>query len=106
MFAVKSLFQEADGADSAERKLIFLIQLTKRKRNPADYDLDRVAAAAKGFSGAEVESAVQTALYAAYSRPHARRSAISSARVVESGTVDESALNKSSLESSCKRISV
>ncbi|MBI1740197.1 MAG: hypothetical protein HYR57_04875 [Candidatus Koribacter versatilis] len=42
--------------------------MTKRKRNPADYDLDRVTAAAKGFSGAEIESAVQTALYAAYSR--------------------------------------
>jgi SpoVK/Ycf46/Vps4 family AAA+-type ATPase len=52
----------------AERKQIFAIQLTKRKRNPGDYDLDRVAAAAKGFSGAEIESAVQTALYAAFAR--------------------------------------
>jgi len=52
----------------AERKQIFSIQLTKRKRNPGDYDLDRVAAAAKGFSGAEIESAVQTALYAAFAR--------------------------------------
>ena len=40
----------------------------KRKRNPADFDLDQVAAAAKGFSGAEIDAAVQTALYAAYSR--------------------------------------
>ncbi len=52
----------------AEREQIFSIQLAKRKRNPADYDLDQVAAAAKGFSGAEIESAVQTALYAAFSR--------------------------------------
>jgi SpoVK/Ycf46/Vps4 family AAA+-type ATPase len=51
-----------------ERKQVFSIQLTKRKRKPADYDLDRVAAAAKGFSGAEIESAVQTGLYAAFSR--------------------------------------
>jgi SpoVK/Ycf46/Vps4 family AAA+-type ATPase len=51
-----------------ERKQVFSIQLTKRKRNPAAYDLDRVAAAAKGFSGAEIESAVQTGLYAAFSR--------------------------------------
>jgi len=51
-----------------ERKQVFSIQLTKRKRNPADYDLDRVAEAAKGFSGAEIESAVQTGLYAAFSR--------------------------------------
>jgi hypothetical protein len=57
-----------DLPDAAERKQIFSIQLTKRKRNPTDYDLDQVAAAAKGFSGAEIESAVQTALYAAFAR--------------------------------------
>jgi SpoVK/Ycf46/Vps4 family AAA+-type ATPase len=57
-----------DLPSEAERKQIFAIQLTKRKRNPADYDLDRVAVAAKGFSGAEIESAVQTALYQAFSR--------------------------------------
>src|ERR1700681_3754022 len=51
-----------------ERKQVFSIQLTKRKRNPADYDLDRVAEAAEGFSGAEIESAVQTGLYAAFAR--------------------------------------
>src|SRR5208282_2351784 len=55
-----------DPPNAAERKQIFSIQLTKRRRNPADYDLDRVAAAAQGFSGAEIESAVQTALYAAF----------------------------------------
>ena len=55
-----------DLPSAAERKQIFSIQLTKRKRNPADYDLDRIAAAAKGFSGAEIESAVQGALYAAF----------------------------------------
>lgn len=57
-----------DLPNAAERKQIFSIQLKKRKRNPADYDLDRVAAAAEGFSGAEIESVVQTALYAAFSR--------------------------------------
>ena len=57
-----------DLPSAAERKQVFSIQLTKRKRNPADYDLDRVAEAAKGFSGAEIESAVQTALYAAFAR--------------------------------------
>ena len=51
-----------------ERKQIFAIQLTKRKRQPADYDLDLIAEAAKGFSGAEIESAVQSALYAAFAR--------------------------------------
>ena len=56
-----------DLPSAAERKQIFAIQLGKRKRNPADFDLDRVAEAAKGFSGAEIESIVQTALYAAFS---------------------------------------
>jgi SpoVK/Ycf46/Vps4 family AAA+-type ATPase len=57
-----------DLPSAAERKQIFSIQLTKRKRNPAGYDLDQIAAAAKGFSGAEIESAVQTALYSAFAR--------------------------------------
>src|SRR5271166_2632601 len=57
-----------DLPSAGERKQVFAIQLIKRKRNPADYDLDRVAAAAQGFSGAEIESAVQTALYAAFAR--------------------------------------
>jgi len=57
-----------DLPNAAERKQIFSIQLAKRKRNAADFDLERIAERAKGFSGAEIESAVQTALYAAYSR--------------------------------------
>ena len=57
-----------DLPNQAERQQIFAIQLSKRKRNPAEFRLDRVAAAAKGFSGAEIESVVQTALYAAYSQ--------------------------------------
>ena len=56
-----------DLPNQEERKQVFAIQLKKRKRNPQDYDLDRVAEAAKGFSGAEIESVVQTALYAAFS---------------------------------------
>jgi SpoVK/Ycf46/Vps4 family AAA+-type ATPase len=50
-----------------ERKQIFAIPLAKRKRNPDEFDLERVAAAAKGYSGAEIDAAVQGALYAAYS---------------------------------------
>ena len=56
-----------DLPSQAERKQIFGIQLSKRKRNPADFTVDQVAAAARGFSGAEIESVVQTALYAAFS---------------------------------------
>jgi AAA+ superfamily predicted ATPase len=57
-----------DLPSQAERQQILAIQLSKRKRNPADFRLDRVAVAARGFSGAEIESVVQTALYAAYSQ--------------------------------------
>ena len=56
-----------DLPNQAERKQIFAIHLARRKRNPAEFDLDRVAAAARGYSGAEIEAAVQTALYAAFS---------------------------------------
>jgi SpoVK/Ycf46/Vps4 family AAA+-type ATPase len=57
-----------DLPNQSERKQILAIQLTRRKRNPGSFDLDRIAAAARGFSGAEIDAAVQTALYAAYSR--------------------------------------
>ncbi len=56
-----------DLPNQAEREQIFSIQLAKRKRNPAEFDLEKVAAAAKGYSGAEIDAAVQGALYAAYS---------------------------------------
>jgi SpoVK/Ycf46/Vps4 family AAA+-type ATPase len=49
-----------------ERKQIFRIHLKKRKRNPDDFDLDRLAAATPGFSGAEIEAAVVEALYDAF----------------------------------------
>jgi SpoVK/Ycf46/Vps4 family AAA+-type ATPase len=56
-----------DLPSQAERKQIFRIQLMRRKRNPAEFDLSQVATAAKGYSGAEIDAAVQTALYASYS---------------------------------------
>ena len=56
-----------DLPNQSERKQIFAIQLKRRKRNPEDFDLDRVATSARGYSGAEIDAAVQTALYAAYS---------------------------------------
>jgi SpoVK/Ycf46/Vps4 family AAA+-type ATPase len=56
-----------DLPNQMDRKQILSIQLAKRKRNPAEFDLDKIAAAAQGFSGAEIDAAVQTALYAAFS---------------------------------------
>jgi SpoVK/Ycf46/Vps4 family AAA+-type ATPase len=51
-----------------ERKTIFGIHLARRKQDPAKFDLARLAAAAEGFSGAEIEQAVTSALYAAFSQ--------------------------------------
>jgi hypothetical protein len=56
-----------DLPNQAERKQIFSIQLAKRKRNPAEFDREKVASAANGYSGAEIDAAVQGALYASYS---------------------------------------
>src|SRR6184192_1233564 len=56
-----------DLPNQAERKQIFAIQLARRKRNPANFDLERLAVAAEGYSGAEIDAAVQTAMYAAFS---------------------------------------
>ncbi len=56
-----------DLPNQAERKQIFTIQLTRRKKNPADFDLEQVAQAARGYSGAEIDAAVQTAMYSSYS---------------------------------------
>ncbi len=56
-----------DLPNRVERKQIFSIQLAKRKRSPADFDLDKIATAANGYSGAEIDATVQGALYEAYS---------------------------------------
>ena len=52
---------------AVERKEIFAVHLQKRKRGPAAFDLDRLAAA-EGFTGAEIEQAVVSGLYTAFSR--------------------------------------
>ncbi len=49
-----------------ERAEIARIHLAKRKRDPAAFDLSAIAAAAEGFSGAEIEQAMVSALYDAF----------------------------------------
>jgi AAA+ superfamily predicted ATPase len=51
-----------------ERREIFQIHLTKRKRNPAKFDLDGLARMSEGFSGAEIEEAIISGLYDAFSK--------------------------------------
>jgi SpoVK/Ycf46/Vps4 family AAA+-type ATPase len=58
-------FVDLPGA--AERRAIFAIHLRRRKRDVAAHDLERLAAAAAGLSGAEIEQAVVTGMYAAFS---------------------------------------
>jgi SpoVK/Ycf46/Vps4 family AAA+-type ATPase len=50
-----------------ERQDIFALHLKKRKRDPGAFDLDALAEASAGFSGAEIEQAVVSALYNAFS---------------------------------------
>jgi SpoVK/Ycf46/Vps4 family AAA+-type ATPase len=55
-----------DLPDEEERKEIFRIHLAKRNRDSARFDIDSLAAASAGFSGAEIEQAVVSALYDAF----------------------------------------
>ncbi len=50
------------------RKSIFEIHLRQRNQAPDQFDLEKVAAAADGFSGAEIEQAIVSALYAAHAQ--------------------------------------
>jgi SpoVK/Ycf46/Vps4 family AAA+-type ATPase len=49
------------------RRQILEIHLRKRRRAPASFDLPKLAAACQGFSGAEIEQAIISALYDAFS---------------------------------------
>jgi SpoVK/Ycf46/Vps4 family AAA+-type ATPase len=49
-----------------ERREIFAIHLARRRRAPKGFDLERLARAAAGFSGAEIEEAVVAALFDAF----------------------------------------
>jgi SpoVK/Ycf46/Vps4 family AAA+-type ATPase len=51
----------------AERAEIFRVHLAKRGRDPEAFDLATLATAATEFSGAEIEEAINSALYEAFS---------------------------------------
>ena len=48
------------------RKQIFAIHLKKRRRDPEQFDLAALSKASEGYSGAEIEQAVVSALHEAY----------------------------------------
>jgi SpoVK/Ycf46/Vps4 family AAA+-type ATPase len=57
-----------DLPSEAARKEILRLHLAKRGRDPSTFDLDALAAASEGFSGAELEQAIVSGLYAAFSK--------------------------------------
>jgi SpoVK/Ycf46/Vps4 family AAA+-type ATPase len=61
------------------RAAIFAIHLSKRDQALKDFDIERLATASKGFSGAEIEQAIVSSLYAA----HAKREALSTGHILD-----------------------
>ena len=49
------------------RKTIFTIHLRRRGRDKEQFDVDQLAQAAEGFTGAEIEQAILSGMYSAYS---------------------------------------
>ncbi len=60
------------------RAQIFRIHLSSRGQPAENFDIAAISAASEGFSGAEIEQAIVSALYAA----HAQKSALSTAHLV------------------------
>jgi SpoVK/Ycf46/Vps4 family AAA+-type ATPase len=57
-----------DLPDRDERTDIFSIHITKRGRDPKNFNLKALAEASQGFSGAEIEEAVVSALYDVFAK--------------------------------------
>lgn len=55
-----------DLPDMDEREEIFRIHIAKRKRKPQDFDIKQLAKESKGFSGAEIEQIVVSAMFASF----------------------------------------
>jgi len=63
-----------------ERRAIFTLQLKRRKLDAKAFDLEKLVAAGEGYSGAEIEAAVQSAMYASY----ADKTPVTTAMLLES----------------------
>ena len=65
----KGRFDEIFFVDLPSRKTreeVLSVHLRRRRRDPATFDLERLAEKAEGFSGAELEQAIVSALYTAF----------------------------------------
>jgi SpoVK/Ycf46/Vps4 family AAA+-type ATPase len=70
-FLRKGRFDEiffVDLPNAEERKEIFKIHLSKRRREIARFDLDQLANVCDGYSGAEIEQALIAAMYEAFAQ--------------------------------------
>lgn len=70
-FLRKGRFDEiffVDLPNAEERKEIFKIHLSKRRREIARFDLDQLVSICDGFSGAEIEQALIAAMYEAFAQ--------------------------------------
>jgi SpoVK/Ycf46/Vps4 family AAA+-type ATPase len=56
-----------DLPDQASRAAILRIHLSRRKQDPVAFDLELLATRSEGYSGAELEQVVVSALYTAFS---------------------------------------
>jgi ATP-dependent 26S proteasome regulatory subunit len=57
-----------DLPNSQARAALFELHLRKRGRNPAAFDIGKLAAASEGFSGAEIEQVIVSSLYTAFNQ--------------------------------------
>ncbi len=57
-----------DLPNAAVRAVLFSLHLKKRGRDAAGFDVNKLAAATEGFSGAEIEQAIVAGLYTAFNR--------------------------------------
>ncbi len=70
-FLRKGRFDEiffVDLPNAEERREIFRIHLSKRRRDVARFDLEQLANVSEGFSGAEIEQALIAAMYEAFAQ--------------------------------------
>ena len=70
-FLRKGRFDEiffVDLPNNEERKEIFKIHLSKRRRDISRFDLDQLVKVCEGFSGAEIEQALVAAMYEAFAQ--------------------------------------
>lgn len=65
-----------DLPDAHARAALFEIHLRKRGRDPAPFDLQALAVASDGFSGAEIEQSIVAALYTAFAQKQQLSTAI------------------------------